>query len=384
MPDPIAFIDLATQRRRLGSAIDEAIQRVLAHGSYVMGPEVEALEATLSAFCGARHAVTCSSGTDALAMVLMAKGVKPGEAVICPAFTFAATAEAVALCGATPVFADVCAQTFAMDAASLEAGIGTARSLGLTPAGAIPVDLFGLPADYEAIDTVCRREGLWVLCDAAQSFGASYRGRRVGTIGDATATSFFPSKPLGCYGDGGAVFTDDDELAAILRSIRAHGQGSDKYDNVRLGMNGRLDTIQAAILLEKLKIFPSEIEARDRIAKRYNDDLRDMAGAPEVPESCRSVWAQYTLRIPGLDRPRFQADMQAAGIPTAVYYPKPLHRQPAYNRYPVAGGGLPVAERLATEVISLPMHPYLTVEMQDRIALAVRVSLEKQRMVAAE
>jgi len=382
MTDPIAFIDLAAQRKRLGSAVDEAVLRVINHGGYIMGPEVKTLEADLAAFTGAKHVVSCANGTDALGFVLMAKGVKPGDAVICPTFTFAATAEVVAWTGATPIFVDVREDTFNMDIASLETGIKTAKALGLKPVGVIPVDLFGLPADYDAIEAVCQREDMWVLCDAAQSFGATYKGRKVGSIGLATSTSFFPAKPLGCYGDGGAVFTNDDELAAVMRSIRVHGQGSDKYDNVRIGMNGRLDTMQAAILIEKLKIFPSEVEARDRIAKRYNDLLRDVAVVPDTPEGYTSVWAQYTLRLPGVNREKFQADMKAAGVPTMVYYPKPLHQQTAYKNYPVAGNGLPVSERLAAEVVSLPMHPYLDESTQDRIVAAVQGALA-QRIAAA-
>ncbi len=382
MTDPIAFIDLAAQRKRLGSAVDEAVLRVINHGGYIMGPEVKTLEADLAAFTGAKHVVSCANGTDALGFVLMAKGVKPGDAVLCPTFTFAATAEVVAWTGATPIFVDVREDTFNMDVASLEAGISTAKSLGLNPVGVIPVDLFGLPADYDAIESVCHREGMWVLCDAAQSFGATYKGRKVGSIGLATSTSFFPAKPLGCYGDGGAVFTNDDELAAVMRSIRVHGQGSDKYDNVRIGMNGRLDTMQAAILIEKLKIFPSEVEARDRIAKRYNDSLRSVAIVPDTPEGYTSVWAQYTLRLKGFNREKFQADLKAVGVPTMVYYPKPLHQQTAYKSYPVAGNGLPVAERLASEVVSLPMHPYLDEATQDRIIEAVCSALA-QRTAAA-
>jgi len=384
MSDPIAFIDLAAQRKRIGSAMDEAILKVVNHGGYIMGPEVKTIEADLSAFCGAKHVISCANGTDALAMVLMAKGVKAGDAVLCPSFTFAATAEVVAWVGATPIFVDVLEDTFNLDMVSLEAGLKTAKKLGLNPVGVIPVDLFGLPADYEPIEAFCKREGLWLMCDAAQSFGASYKGRKVGTIGDATTTSFFPAKPLGCYGDGGAIFTDNDELATILRSIRVHGQGTEKYDNVRIGVNGRLDTMQAAVLIEKLKIFPSEIEARDRVAKYYNDNLRDVAVVPEVPEGYTSVWAQYTLRMAGFNREQFQADLKAAGVPTAVYYPKPLHQQTAYKGYPVAGNGLPVSERLATEVVSLPMHPYLTEEVQDRIITAVKNALANQRKAAAE
>jgi dTDP-4-amino-4,6-dideoxygalactose transaminase len=384
MAGDIPFIDLAAQRRRLGKAVEDAVLRVVDHTGYVMGPEVGALEADLSTFCGAKHAISCANGTDALGLILMAKGVKPGDAVLCPSFTFAATAEVVAWMGATPVFVDIDEATFNLDPSSLEDAIATARRLELNPVGVISVDLFGLPADYDAIEPICVREGLWLLSDAAQSFGATYKGRKVGTIGMATATSFFPAKPLGCYGDGGAVFTDDDELAAVMRSLRVHGQGSDKYDNVRIGINGRLDTMQAAVLIEKLKIFPDEIVARDRIAKRYNELLRPMALVPEVPQGLTSVWAQYTLRIRGFDRDAFQADLKGAGIPTAVYYPKPLHRQTAYKLYPTAAKGLPVSDRFAGEVISLPMHPYLTEEVQDRIVRAVRDALVRQRRVAAE
>jgi dTDP-4-amino-4,6-dideoxygalactose transaminase len=384
MAGEIPFIDLGAQRQRLGQRVEDAILKVVRHGAYVMGPEIAALEAELSAFCGARHALSCANGTDALGLILMAKGVKAGDAVFCPSFTFAATAEVVAWMGATPVFVDILEDTFNLDPVSLANAVATARRLGLNPVGLISVDLFGLPADYDAVEPICAREGLWLLSDAAQSFGATYKGRKVGTIGTATATSFFPAKPLGCYGDGGAVFTDDDALAEVMRSLRVHGQGTDKYDNVRIGINGRLDTMQAAVLIEKLKIFPDEMAARDRVARRYNELLRPLAIVPEVPRDLTSVWAQYTLRIRGFDRDAFQSDLKAAGIPTAVYYPKPLHRQTAYKSYPVAGNGLPVSERLADEVVSLPMHPYLTEEVQDRIVRAVRDALVRQRRVAAE
>ncbi|HEX8665420.1 MAG TPA: DegT/DnrJ/EryC1/StrS family aminotransferase [Beijerinckiaceae bacterium] len=377
-PAPLPFIDLKAQRARLGAAVDEAIMRVVDHGAYILGPEVYELERDLAAFCGAAHIVSCANGTDALAMVLMAKGVRPGDAVLCPSFTFAATAEVVAWFGATPVFVDVTEDTFNMDPASLELGIRTARQQSLKPVGVITVDLFGQPADYDALEPVCAREGLWMMCDAAQSFGAEYRGRKVGAIGEITTTSFFPAKPLGCYGDGGAIFTEDAELAEVLRSIRMHGQGVDKYENVRIGLNGRLDTIQAAVLIEKLKIFPSEIEARERIAKRYNELLREVAVVPEIAEGSTSVWAQYTIRIPGHDRAAFQEALKRAGIPTAIYYPKPLHRQTAYKHYPSAGNGLPVSERLSAEVVSLPFHPYLTEEVQDRIVAAVKDALRDE------
>ena len=379
--DPIPFIDLAAQRRRLGAKVDDAVLRVVNHGAYIMGPEVKTLEADLSAFCGAKYTVSCANGTDALLLVLMAKGVKPGDAILCPTFTFAATAEVVALAGATPVFVDSLADTFNMDPASLSQAIETARANGLRPVGVIPVDLFGQQADYDAILPICAAEGLWVLCDAAQSFGATYKGRPAGIIGDATATSFFPAKPLGCYGDGGAIFTDDGDLADAMRSLRVHGQGSDKYDNVRIGMNGRLDTMQAAILIEKLKIFPDEIVMRDRVAQRYNALLCDVAVVPRVPDGLTSVWAQYTLRIPGYDRDAVAAELRSAGIPTAIYYPKAVHQQTAYKSFPVAGNGLPAAERLATEVLSLPMHPYLQEDVQDRIASAVRQALASRGRV---
>jgi dTDP-4-amino-4,6-dideoxygalactose transaminase len=383
MSDSIAFIDLAAQRRRIGSRMDEAILRVVNHGGYIMGPEVKQFEADLSAFCGAKHVISCANGTDALALVLMAKSVKPGQAILCPSFTFAATAEVVAWLGAVPIFVDCLPETFNMDPASLEFGINTARQLGLKPVGVIPVDLFGQPADYDAIEAICAREDLWILCDAAQSFGASYRGRKLGTIGAATSTSFFPAKPLGCYGDGGAVFTNDDELAAIMRSLRVHGQGSDKYDNVRIGMNGRLDTMQAAVLIEKLKIFPDEIAARDRVAKRYNEMLGDVVAVPVVAEGNTSVWAQYTMRVPNRDA--LAAALKAKGVPTAIYYPKPLHQQTAYSKFPCAGNGVPVSERLAGEVLSLPMHPYLEEAVQDRIIAAVREALGAEtRSQAAE
>jgi dTDP-4-amino-4,6-dideoxygalactose transaminase len=376
-PTPtLPFIDLGAQRRRLGPAIDEAILKVVHHGAYIMGPEVFALEKALSAFCGASHVVSCASGTDALALVLMARGVGPGDAVLCPAFTFAATAEVVAWLGASPVFVDVKADTFNADPASLVAGIATAREKGLKPVGFIAVDLFGQPADYDTLEPICAEHGLWLIDDAAQSFGATYRGRKIGTIGMATATSFFPAKPLGCYGDGGAVFTDDAGLADIMRSLRIHGQNNeDKYDNQRIGMNGRMDTIQAAVLLEKLKIFEDEIAARNRIAARYNAALADVVEVPAVLDGCTSTWAQYTIRLRGQDRSALAARLKAAGIPTAIYYPRPLHRQTAYAAYPCAGNGLPVSDRLAAEVLSLPMHPYLDEPVQDRIVEALRAGL---------
>ncbi len=372
---PIPFIDVAAQRRRLGSAIDEAVARVLAHCQFILGPEVRALEAELAAFCGARHAIGCSSGTDALLLVLMAWEIGPGDAVICPTFTYHATAEMVALLGATPVMADVEAESFNLDPDSLECAVATAKRLGLKPKAVIPVDLFGLPADHDAIAAVAAAHGLFVLDDAAQSFGAAYRGRKLGTLGTATATSFFPAKPLGCYGDGGAVFTDDHALAARVKSLRVHGEGADRYDASRIGITGRLDSIQAAVLLEKLKIFPEEIEVRDQVAARYGKALSDVAIVPRTGNQSTSVWAQYTIRLKPGRRDGLAAALKAQGIPTAVYYAKPLHRQQAYRGFPVADGGLPVSEALAEQVISLPMHAYLERPVQDRIIAAVRQAL---------
>jgi len=375
-PDPVPFIDVASQRRRLGHSIDEAVARVLAHCQFINGPEVTQLEAALAAFSGAKHVVTCASGTDALLMVLMAKDVGRGDAVLCPSFTFCATGEAVALAGATPVFVDVDEATFNIDVNSLKRGIATAKRLGLKPRAVIPVDLFGQSADHDAIGAIAQAEGLFVLDDAAQAFGASYKGRRLGTFGLVTATSFFPAKPLGCFGDGGAILTDDAELAETLRSIRVHGQGSDKYDNVRLGLTGRLDTLQAAILLEKLKIFEDEIAARNLVAARYAQGLGNVVTVPYLASGATSVWAQYTIRLPaGTDRNAFAAALKAQGIPTAIYYPKSMHQQTAYRDYPVADGGLPVCEKLSEDVISLPMHAYLDEPTQERIIKAVRGAL---------
>jgi dTDP-4-amino-4,6-dideoxygalactose transaminase len=376
-PPPIPFIDVAAQRRRLGSAIDEAVIRVLNHCQFILGPEVRTFESDLAAFCGARHVVTCASGTDALVLALRAMGVGPGDAVLCPSFTFCATAEVAALVGATPVFVDVDVKTFNIDAKGIAGAVEIARQVGLNPKAIIPVDLFGLPADHAAIRTAAAADNLLILDDAAQSFGATSDNRRLGTFGLCTATSFFPAKPLGCYGDGGAVMTDDDGLADAMRSLRVHGQGSDKYDNVRIGLASRLDTIQAAILIEKLKIFPDEIDPRNAIARRYNEGLSDVAIVPGVPSGMTSVWAQYTIRVQGGRRDMLAAELKAERIPTAIYYPIPLHRQQAYKQYPVGKGGVAMSDRLADEVISLPMHAYLDTSTQDRIIDAIRRVLRK-------
>jgi dTDP-4-amino-4,6-dideoxygalactose transaminase len=369
---PIPLVDLQAQRRRLGARIDDAILRVCEHANFIMGGEVAEFERRLAEFCGVRHALTCANGTDALLLGLMAKGVGAGDAVFCPTFTFAATAEVVALVQATPVFVDVREDTFNIDPDSVDAAIATARRLGLRPAGVIAVDLFGQPADYRSLEGIAEKYGMWVLADAAQSFGAQHRGRRVGQIAEMTATSFFPSKPLGCYGDGGAIFTDDDHLAKCIDSLRIHGKGSDKYDNVRIGMNSRLDAIQAAILMEKLAIFPEELAAREVIAQRYSQALSDVVRTPRTSNEATSAWAVYTIVVEGRDRNKIAADLKAAGISTAIYYPLPLHQQTAYKDYPRAGMKLPHAERLAQSVLSLPMHPYLDEAAQDRIIGKVR------------
>ena len=375
-PEPVALFDIGSQRRRLGKSIDEAVGRVLAHCQFVSGPEVTALEQALAEFCGAKHVVSCANGTDALVMVLMAIGAGRGDAVFCPSFTFCATASPVARTGATPLLVDVDETTFNMTAASLARGVATAKKLGLKPKAVIPVDLFGQSADHDAIGELARAEGLFVLDDAAQSFGATYHGRKLGTLADATTTSFFPTKPLGCYGDGGAIFTDDDDLASTLRSIRVHGQGSDKYDNIRLGMTGRLDTIQAAVLIEKLKIFEDEIAARNAVAARYTRGLGNVVTVPKLAPGCTSVWALYTIRLPqGVDRDGFAAALKAKGVPTGIYYPKSLHQQTAYRDFPVAEGGLASSERLSADVISLPMHAYLDEAAQERVIAAVRSAL---------
>ncbi|MGV8838808.1 MAG: DegT/DnrJ/EryC1/StrS family aminotransferase [Bauldia sp.] len=371
----IAFIDLKAQRSRLGDRIEKAIGRVLDHGQFILGKEVEAAEAKLAEFSGAPHVIACANGTDALHLVLMAKGIGPGDAVICPAFTFAAPAEVVAITGATIVFADVLPDTFNLDPAGIVTACAAARANGLTPKAVIVVDLYGQPADYDLIEPICAAEGLFLLSDTAQGFGATYRGRKTGTIGDATGTSFFPAKPLGCYGDGGAIFTADPELDRLLRSIRMHGQGTDRYEHARVGVNSRLDAMQAAILIEKLAIFGEEIEARDRAATRYAEGLGDVVTVPKVIPGATSVWAQYTLRLGNRNRDAFIAKLKADGVPTAVHYPRALHRQTAFLSHLVPGGALPVAEQLANEVVSLPMHAYLREDVQDRIIASVRRAL---------
>jgi dTDP-4-amino-4,6-dideoxygalactose transaminase len=368
----IPFIDLAAQQRRLRPRLDGAIRRVLEEGQYVMGADVRRLEAMLAEFCGVKHCLTCANGTDALQLALMALGVGEGDAVFVPSFTFAATAEVVPFFGATPVFVDILPNTFNMDPESLRRSIAHAASLGLRPAVVIPVDLFGLPADYDVLIPLAREHGLKVVGDTAQGFGATYKGRITGSLCDISTTSFFPAKPLGCYGDGGAIFTDDDDLAALIDSLRDHGKGEQKYHYARIGMNSRLDTLQAAILIEKLAVYRDELEQRQLVAERYNSGLSNRYEVPRVPDGLKSIWAQYTIKTASAgERAALQARAREAGIPTAIYYPIPLHRQVVYRDFPADPRGLPVTEDLAERVVSLPMHPYLERDVQDRIIAAV-------------
>ncbi len=379
MTQNIPFIDLATQRDRIRHKVDHRIATVLDHGAFVMGPEIRELEAALGAFGQMPYTLSCASGTDALALPLMAWGIKPGDVVFCPSFTFASTAEVVAWLGATPYFVDVDADTFNMDPAHLEAAIAeVAGKDGLTPRAIIAVDLFGQPADYPALRRIADAHGLKLISDAAQGYGGTIDGELSSKWSHVVSTSFFPAKPLGCYGDGGAVQTDDAELNEIMASLRVHGQNvEDKYDNVRIGMNGRMDTLQAAILMEKLAIFPDEIAARGRVAARYSEMLAGIVTPQKLLRDAVSTWAQYTIRLPeGTDRNAFAASLREAGVPTAIYYPKPLHRQTAYRHFPVTGGELPVSDALSRDVISLPMHAYLDEATQDRIVAAVKAALQ--------
>jgi dTDP-4-amino-4,6-dideoxygalactose transaminase len=370
----IPFIDLQAQRRRLGAALETAISDAVASGQWILGPQVSKLEEELAAFAGVKHVVTCGNGTDAIILLLRAWNIGPDDAVFVPAFTFAATAEAVVLAGSNPVFVDVLEDTFNMDPTSLEAAIALVKQQGkLKPRAMIAVDLFGQPADYETIGAIASRERLKLLCDTAQGFGATYRGVRTGGIGDAAATSFFPAKPLGCYGDGGACFTNDFSLAEALKSLRMHGQGADRYEHVRIGMTSRLDTIQAAVLLEKLKIFDDEIELRDEVATRYSEAFSrsNRLRIPHILKGTRSVWAQYTLQVE--NRSKLQEDLKQQGVPTAVYYPIPLNTQIAYRSFPSVV--TPATEKLSKTVVSLPMHPYLNPATQSRIVTTVLESV---------
>lgn len=364
----IPFIDLAAQQKRLRAEIDQRLARVLDHGAYIMGPEVAELEAELASWAGCGEVVSCSSGTDALLLALMALGLKPGEGVIVPSFTFTASAEVMPMLGAIPIFAEVEEDSFNLDPAGLDAALAAAEGAGVKVVGIMAVGLFGQPADMDGLAGFARQHGLWLIDDAAQSFGSSWAGRKTGSLADISCTSFFPAKPLGCYGDGGACFTDNADYAALMRSARVHGQGQDKYHNDRIGMTARLDSMQAAVLLAKLGIFEEELQLRQLVADRYAD-LLDGVICPSLKEQATSSWAQYTLRLPaGTDRSRLQQELAEADIPTAIYYPVPMHKQAPYAAYPVAAGGLEVTEALSQTVLSLPMHPYLSEAEQAHIA----------------
>lgn len=372
------FIDLKQQYERLKPRIHERINQVLEQGKFIMGPEVVELEKNLAVFVGAQHCVSCANGTDALLLSLMAHNVGPGDAVFTTPFTFIATAEVVCLLGATPVFVDIDAETYNIDPGKLELTIAETkqgkdplrgRQNNLNPKGIVVVDLFGLPADYDAINRIAKQHGLFVLEDAAQSLGGSYKGKRVGNLTDIAATSFFPAKPLGGYGDGGAIFTNDEVVANSLRSLREHGKGSHKYDNVRIGINGRLDTLQAAILLAKLEVFESEIKMRSDVAGRYSSALKEFVQIPFIPDGLASSWAQYSVVTN--NREAYLNTLKGRGIPTAIYYPRPLHLQTAFARLGYREGDFPVAERMSKRIFSLPMHPYLTTQDQEKIIAAI-------------
>ena len=372
----IPFIDLASQQARIRERIDHNLTTVLDHGAYIMGPEVLAIEARLAEIAGTKHCISCSSGTDALILALLAQGLRPGQGVIVPSFTFAASAEVMPVLGAVPVFAEVDPQTFNLDPTGLGAAMDAARAAGVEVVGVIGVGLFGQPADYTAIGAFAAENGLWVIDDAAQSFGASWNGVPVGQLADLTCTSFFPAKPLGCYGDGGAVFTDDDNKAEIMRSCRVHGMGRSRYENIRIGMTARLDTMQAAILDAKLDIFEDEVTRRQQVADRYMAMLGNLVETPRLAAAATSSWAQYTVKLPeGSDRDHIAAVMKAHDVPTAIYYPVPMHGQPPYRNFPVAGGGLAVTSDLCARVLALPMHPYLEASVQERITAALETAL---------
>ena len=368
MTPSIPFIDLAQQQALIRPQLDAALTAVLDHGQYIMGPEVHQLEADLAAFCGAKHAISCSSGTDALMLALMAMDLKPGQGVIVPSFTFAASAEVMPCLGAIPVFAEIDPVTFNLDADRLGDAKAAAEAKGINVVGIISVGLFGQPADYDAIKAFADSHGLWLIDDAAQSFGASWQGKAVGHLGAITATSFFPAKPLGCYGDGGAIFTDRDDFAEIMTSARIHGMGRVRYTHDRIGMTARLDSMQAAVLIEKLRLFAGELTARQGVADRYADGLKDLVTVPQLAAGATSSWAQYVITLPqGANRQAIQERLNQHGVPTAIYYPMGMHQQTPYAHYPVAEGGLPITEDLCHRVLALPMHPYLEIDTQSYI-----------------
>lgn len=367
----IPFIDLQAQRACMAPELGNALRRVLERGDFIQGEEVSEFERQLADFTGASHVISCGNGTDALTLVGMAESINPGDVVFVPSFTYVATAEAFVLLGAVPYFIDVDPETFIIDVSSLRRGIHDARVRGLKPRMIVAVDLFGQPADYRNLSEVAREEGLTLVADAAQSLGARLNGQSVGTLADYTTTSFFPSKPLGCYGDGGAIMTNDAEKAMVLKSLTIHGKGAHKYDNVRIGMNSRLDTLQAAVLIEKLKIFRDELSVRERLATEYNRSLSEVVQTPKIVEGGQSAWALYTVLVKNRDQ--LQAHLRDVGIPTVVYYQTPLHKQAGYSHFPTVPGGPQVSETLSSKVLSLPFHPYLCTEMQEQIISQIRV-----------
>lgn len=381
----IPFIDLKKQFSRIEDKVRSNMDAVLEHGAYIMGPEIPAIEERLAEYCGTKHALSCGSGTDALLIALMALNVKPGDAVFTTPFTFFATAEAIALLGATPVYVDIDPVTFNIDPEKLDKTIAALKGEdngsplpkveGLVAKGIITVDIFGQPADYDAIKVVADKHDLFIIEDAAQSFGGEYKGKRACSLGDITCTSFFPAKPLGCYGDGGMCFTDDDKLIELMRSHRVHGQGPDKYDNIRLGINGRMDSLQAAALQAKFDIFPEEVDLRDKVAATYAELLGDVEGltVPTVPEGYRSVWAQYCpLAKDSEHRERIQAALKEKNVASPIYYPIPLHLQTAFKDLGYQAGDCPVSENAAQRIFAIPMHPYLERDAQEYIADAIR------------
>lgn len=371
----IQFIDLAAQRDRLEPAISDGIARVLEHCMFILGPEVREFEAELAKFGNAQHALGCANGTDAILLPLISWDIGPGDAVFCPSFTYCATAEVIALRGATPIFIDIDRETYNMCPDSLSAAIeGVKKDAKLTPRAVIAVDLFGQCADYPKIAPICKAHGLKLISDSAQGFGTTLCKEHPLFWADVTTTSFFPAKPLGCYGDGGAVLTNDAALTEAMDSVRIHGKGTDKYDNVRIGLNSRLDSMQAAVLLPKLAVFGEEIEMRGAVADRYIDGLKAKAlRVPAVLEGVKSTWAQFTIEVPDPDA--FGAAMREKGIPTARYYPKPIHKQTAYEHYPCGAGGMGNTEDCMTKIISLPMHPYLDEDTQDLIIETAKAAL---------
>ena len=372
----IPLIDLGAQQARIRNKIDAGISRVLDHGMYIMGPEISAIEDRLAKAARAKHCISCSSGTDALILALLAKGLMPGDGVIVPSFTFAASAEVMPVLGAIPVFAEVDAVTFNLDPAGLPAALSAGRASGARIVGIVGVGLFGQPADYDAINAFAAAEGLWVIDDAAQSFGASWNGAKVGALASMTCTSFFPAKPLGCYGDGGAVFTDDDDEAEIMRSCRIHGMGKTRYEYDRIGMTARLDAMQAVILDAKLDIFEEELTMRQQVANQYADRLAHLAEVPQLASQATSSWAQYTIKLPaGCNRGIVMKTLADHDVPSAIYYPVPMHRQSPYSSYPVSADGLQITATLCGQVLALPMHPYLEAATQDHIAGALATAI---------